>query len=290
MKKMNDIIRYFDSVQMKQATKALLDEGRRSPDAQPFPPPWLREQYRVGQKMYDSRPAFWLTQEQPAMRVLYLHGGAYYHEFAPSHWKLMARMMKNLAGEIVTPDYPLTPVFGHKEVFSMVTQVYRDCLDDLPIGGLCITGDSAGGGIALALTQWAMQEGLPLPRRLALLSPWLDISMSDPAIEALDRVDPFLEPESGRRIAQWYCQGVNPKFYQVSPLFGPLKGLPPTLVMTGTRDILNGDARNFAARAAKEEVPCELFERESMIHTWMLFPVEEAEAPLKKLEEFLRAD
>lgn len=287
MKTSKDIVQYFDSIQMKQATAGLLRAGRRSPDAAPFPPPELAERYTVTNRLYDHRPAFRLTPEAPRMRLLYFHGGAYYNDFAPAHWKLIDRLIRELNAEVVTPDYPLTPLFGHKDVFSMVTQVYRDCLKDLPEGGLVVAGDSAGGGIALALTQWALLEGLPLPRRLALLSPWLDVTMSDPAIAELDLVDPFLEPESGKQIGRWYCQGADPHFYQVSPLYGPMEGLPPVIVFTGTRDILHADACRLAERMAQAGLSCELHRAEGMIHTWMLFHIQEAQKPLARLIEFL---
>lgn len=288
MKTLNDILRYFDSIQMKQATAALLADSRRSPDAMPFPPGDRLAQYcNITHRVYDHRPAFYLTSPKPDVRLLYVHGGAYYNDFAPSHWRLMERLLRELNAEIVAPDYPLTPVFGHREVFSMMTQVYRDCLENLPEGGLLVAGDSAGGGIALAITQWAMQEGLPLPRRLALLSPWLDATMSDPEIEILDQTDPFLEPVSGRHICEWYRQGEDSRFYQISPLFGPMQGLPPTVVFTGTRDILNVDARRLADRMAQVGAPCQLHQAEGMIHTWMLFPIEEAQAPLAQLTQFL---
>lgn len=289
MKNLSDILQYFDSIQMKTATAGLLAASRRSPDAVPFPPRELRGCCRVSHRLYDHRPAFRLTPERPQMRVLYLHGGAYYNDFAPSHWRLMERLVRELDAEVVAPDYPLTPVFGHSDVFSMVTQVYRDCLRDVPGGRLALAGDSAGGGIALALTQWALLEGFPLPDRLALLSPWLDMTMSDPRVEALDREDPFLEPESGHQIAQWYSQGEDLRFYQISPLFGPMEGLPPAMVFTGTRDILNADARNVKARMEAAGTSCQLREAEGMIHTWMLFPIEEAQAPLAELTRFLRS-
>lgn len=288
MKTIDDILQYFDSIHMKQATAALLSESRRSPDAMPFPPADKLGKYcTITHRIYDHRPAFFLTPSQPKIRLLYFHGGAYYNDFAPSHWRLMEQLMREMNAEVVAPDYPLTPIFGHRDVFSMATQVYRDCLTNLPEGGLVMAGDSAGGGIALALTQWALQEGLPLPRRLALLSPWLDVTMSDPKIAELDRVDPFLEPLSGKQICEWYRQGEDPHFYQISPLFGPLAGLPPTMVFTGTRDILNVDAQNLALRMTEAGSVCRLCQAAGMIHTWMLFPIEEAQAPLTQLRNFL---
>lgn len=288
MKTLNEIVQYFDSINMKDATRQLLSKSMRSPDAVPFPPRQLRERYHVSHRLYDHRPAFRISPQTPCMRILYFHGGAYYNDFAPAHWKLIGRLVQNLEAEVVAPDYPLTPVFGYKDVFSMVTQVYRDCLEDIPGDHLVLAGDSAGGGIALALTQWALEHGLPKPDRLALLSPWLDITMSDPSIEELNPVDPFLEPDSGRLIGQWYSQGTDPHFYQISPLYGPLEGLPPTIVFSGRRDILNTDARELSRRMESTDTLFQLYEAPDMIHTWMLLPIQEALEPLQQLEDFLR--
>jgi len=285
--RLENVIKYFESIKMKQAVLGMLSESRRSPGGTPYPPEKVKQYCQVSHRIYNHRPVFVLSPEKPVARLIYLHGGAYYNEFDPAHWSLMGRLVRELNVEVVAPDYPLTPVFGHKDVFDMVTQAYQDCLVDLPEGGLLVAGDSAGGGIALALTQWALQEGLPLPRRLALLSPWLDVTMSDPEIEELNKVDPFLEPVSGRRIAEWYRQGEDPRFYQVSPLFGPVKGLPYTLVMSGTRDILYSDAKRFAKRLDEEGVPYQFHKGEGMIHTWMLFPIEERREALSDLLQFL---
>lgn len=288
MKTMQEVIQYLEEAGIKQATAALLQQSRRSPDAAPFPPHSLRQQLTVTHQFFDHRPAFRLSPPHPTLRVLYFHGGAYYNEFAPAHWRLIRRMAQELNAEVIAPDYPLTPVYGHRDVFSMVTQVYRACLQELPAGGLVLAGDSAGGGIALALTQWALQQGLPLPRRLALLSPWVDLTVSTPEQAALDAVDPFLEVESGRRLGELYAQGDDLHHYQVSPLFGPMEGLPPTVIFSGTRDILYADATALHRRMLQSHVPCTLSVGEGMIHTWMLFPVQEAVVPLQELMEFLQ--
>lgn len=286
MQKQEEIIRYFDSVHMKEGMRSLLDNAQRSPTAQPYPPAKLSQYCTVTHKLYDHRPAFTLTPPAPRMRVLYIHGGAYYNTFDPSHWSLMGRMCRTLGAQVVTPDYPLTPVFGHKDVFSMVCQVYRDCLTDIPGGRLVVAGDSAGGGIALALCQWAAQEGLPVPARLALLSPWLDATMTAPEIPELDKKDPFLAPNIGE-VTDWYRQGEDARFYQVSPLYGPVDGLPETAVYTGTRDILNADARHFKEKLDAAGLPCHFYEQEGAIHTWILFPMEEAVAARNDLLNFI---
>lgn len=288
MKTMQDIIRELEAANVKKAMPRMMAGGRRSPDQVPFPPQRLYDKYQVSHKLYDHRPAFFLSPGRPALRILYIHGGAFYNSFVSAHWHLMDNMVKKLNAEVISPDYPLTPIFGHWDVFSMVTSLYQDCLLNLPAGGLVLAGDSAGGGIALALTQWALQNGLPLPRRLALLSPWIDVTMSNPATKKLAEQDPFLNPESGLVIGKWYAQGADPKFYQVSPLYGPMAGLPPTLIQTGTRDILNADAHALCRALQANNSPCRLSEGKGMIHTWMLFNIAESKPALEEVFAFIK--
>lgn len=238
----------------------------------------------VSSHLVANRPVYTLSPaniSSPRFTLLYFHGGAYYNQFAPSHWRLMGTLCRKLNAQVVTPDYPLTPEYCYRDVFRMLQPLYRELANtDRPIA---VMGDSAGGGLALAISQYAMEAGLPLPARIDLLSPWLDLTMTDPRIEALDAVDPFLEPDSGRQICRWYSGGDDPRQYRTSPLYGPLKGLPPISIYTGTRDILNADAHALRARLARENQPCTFHEETGMIHTWMLFPCAEGNRTVAQL-------
>ena len=291
MRSIFDIVQYFDSVQMKQATAQLLAQGRKTPEAAPSPPPFVRERAAVAETLCANRPVWRLSPlggKKPVMRIFYLHGGAYYHPAVPSHWKLMSRLVAALDAEVFTPDYPLTPEHTYRETFAMLEPLYRALCQGAPEGRFILMGDSAGGGLALALCQYALEAGLPQPETAILLSPWLDVTMINPDIPALDQVDPFLEPVSGREIGVLYAGGDDPRQYRISPLYGPVEGLPPIALFTGTRDILNPDARALARRLEEAGTQFRLFEYPGMIHTWMLFPIPEAVDAFEKIQLLLK--
>lgn len=286
MNTLDDIVRYFDSIQMKQAMARLLAEGRKTPDAAPSPPPFVGRRVAVTGEERGGSPVWTLAPRDGragAVRILYLHGGAYYHPAVPAHWTLMCRLVERLDAEVFAPDYPLTPEHTCRETFAMLELLYASLCRGAPSGRFVVMGDSAGGGLTLALCQYALEAGRPQPERAVLLSPWLDVTMSHPDIPALDRVDPFLEPVSGREIGRLYAGGDDPRQYRISPLYGPVEGLAPIALFTGTRDILNADARALARRLEAADAPYRLLEYPGMIHTWMLFPIPEGVDAFEKI-------
>lgn len=291
MKTIDDIVQYFDSVDMKNAAGRLLAAGVKTPEAMPEPPEIAYQRCVVSRQECGGRPVWSLAPqdgEPPVLRILYLHGGAYYHPAVPAHWKMMVRLTERLGAEVVAPDYPLTPEHTYRDTFAMLEPLYRWACENAPAGRFVVMGDSAGGGLALALCQYALEAGLPQPESALLLSPWLDVTMTDPAIEELNKADPFLEPESGRKIGRLYAGGDDPKQYRISPLYGSMEGLAPLAVFTGTRDILNADARALARRLEQAGAPFQLFEYPGMIHTWMLFPIPEAVDAFDQIRQIIR--
>jgi acetyl esterase/lipase len=154
------------------------------------------------------------------------------------------------------------------------------------IGGaehLTIMGDSAGGDLALSLAMQARDAKLPLPANLVLLSPGMDFSFTDPKQPALDRIDPILDLEGARKLGHMYAGALDVHDPVVSPLYGSLQGLPPMVVFTGTRDLVNPDAHRLQAKAKEAGVPLQLFEYPGMVHVWMLFPMPEASRVLGQI-------
>ena len=291
MKTLQDVVQYFDLIKMKEATGRLLAAGVKTPEACPEPPADTQARTEVTRQKCSGRPVWYLSPKtggERALRVLYLHGGAYYHPAVPAHWKLMTCLVEQMNAEVVAPDYPLTPEYTYRETFAMLEPLYRQVCREAPEGRFVVMGDSAGGGLSLALCQYALEAGLPQPERAILLSPWLDVTMTDPAIEELNKLDPILEPESGRKIGRLYAGGDDPRQYRISPLYGPLEGLAPLAIFTGTRDILNADVRALARRLEHADVSYQIFEYQDMIHTWMLFPIPEAVDAWDKVGQILR--
>lgn len=206
--------------------------------------------------------------------VLYLHGGGYVFDLMREHWRLVADLAATSGRPVVVVRYPLGPV-GHPDaVVPAVAAIARRLQGG---GRLTLAGDSAGGGLALAVATRLRDEGAE-PPALILSSPWLDVTVSDPAVARVAPRDPWLSP-AGLRAAGDLWRGDLPREHPlVSPLNADLAGLGPMTVFTGTRDAVNPDARALvpAVRAAGGRI--RLVEGSGLMHNFALMPVPEGRA------------
>ncbi|MBM4472486.1 alpha/beta hydrolase fold domain-containing protein [Rhodococcus hoagii] len=219
-------------------------------------------------------PVFTVTPRgmTPSSRVLYLHGGAYIREITRHHWKLVAQLAS--AGASVTvPIYPVAP----RGTASHVVPASADLAERLAKHDepLVIAGDSAGGGLALAVALALRDRGTAAPAHTALISPWLDATGEHPEIREIAPRDPWLHPDSLTVAADAYRGELDREHPWVSPLNGDLTGLGPMTLFTGTRDILNVDARRFRPLASEARVSLDFHEAREMIHVYPLLPIPE---------------
>ena len=220
-------------------------------------------------------------------RILYLHGGAYCFEMTPFHWNLVAELAERLDAHVTVPIYPLAPEHQFDAIYGMTRQVYRQVSTERP--DFLVAGDSAGGNMALVLTMMAASEGWPRPARLVLLSPGVDMTLSNPATLEAAKTDPWLDIDGGRESVRIYAGGLDFADWRISPSYGDLACLPPTLVFSGTRDVLYPDTVTFAEKARAAAVDVELVEGQGMIHVWPLLPMPEARPARDRMVAFLRS-
>jgi acetyl esterase/lipase len=151
-------------------------------------------------------------------------------------------------------------------------------------------GDSAGGGLSLALCHRLRSEGLPLPDRLVLLSPWVDLTLSANTIATNADVEVMLTSETLRQCADVYANGTALDLPELSPLFSSFDGYPPVLIQVGTEEILLDDALRLAERMLAAGVRVSLEQQPGLWHVWPLFArvVPEARAAIQRIGEYLR--
>ncbi|MFH5924209.1 alpha/beta hydrolase fold domain-containing protein [Roseomonas xinghualingensis] len=244
---------------------------------------------RIGRESFGGYPVFTAAPRQGGSNhhILYLHGGAYVFDMAGLHWRVIERMIERTGATVTIPLYPLAPGHNWRDAFGMVRPLHAALATRHGAEALTVMGDSAGGGMALALAQQLRDAGEALPARLVLFSPWLDVTMRDPGQLEIDPSDPFLAVPPARLAGKWYAADLPTDDPRVSPIFGSLAGLPPIAVFTGTRDMLNSDARRLRARAAEEGAALAFHEEAGMIHVWMMMPVPEARLALDKAAAFM---
>jgi monoterpene epsilon-lactone hydrolase len=204
--------------------------------------------------------------------VVYLHGGGFVGPIDPFQVRYAARLASALDARVVIPDYPLTPEHtwrdAHGPLVDLVERHLRAGED------VTLAGDSAGGGLALAVAMTVRDHGGPQPGHLLLISPWVDLTTSAPETEEVSQGDPWLFLGKMRAYAEWWAgSGDDLGRPEVSPGLGDLAGLPPALMFFGTRDSLWPGGRLLASRAEEAGWPLTYVEEPGLLHVYPLLPL-----------------
>lgn len=197
--------------------------------------------------------------------ILYIHGGSYVGELEKYHWNFFKDIINDTKATIIVPDYPLAPEHTYLEVFKIMEPLYKKITDKIKEKEFILMGDSAGAGLALALYQRNGKMKRKLPDKTILISPWLDVRMDNPEIDKIK--DPVLNKPLLKLSGKKYAGKNGLKSYLVNPVLGPTDKLRNIYILSGTKDMLNPDAKKFAL-ANKEKV--KFVEYEDAIHNFVL--------------------
>jgi acetyl esterase/lipase len=223
--------------------------------------------------------------------VLYFHGGGYALGSAATSVNLAADVARRSSTTAYTVDYRLAPEDPFPAAVDDALAAYRGLLDHgIPAETIAVSGESAGGGLALALLAAIKDAGLPQPAAAAVLSPWADLTQSGRSYETKAAVDPALTRQALSTRADDYLAGADPRSPLASPLFADLRGLPPLLIQAGTYEILLDDAVRLAAKAADDDVAATLQTFPGAPHVFQGFSavLPEGARALDQLGAFLR--
>ncbi len=214
----------------------------------------------VGRKLFIVTPK---ENSNPQKTILYCHGGSYVAEATKEHWDFIERLVEDTGYRVVLPDYPLTPKYTYKDVFAMMVPLYKEIVDRMNPEDLIVMGDSAGGGLSLALLEKVSKDNEKMPGKTILISPWLDARLTNPKIDEVQKLDKQLNKETLKLAGIAYAGGEKETGnYLVSPIEGDLSKLKNVTIFTGTNDILNPDVYVLEERAEKVGVDIEIKEYE----------------------------
>jgi acetyl esterase/lipase len=228
-----------------------------------------------------------LNKKPTDTHILYLHGGAYIQSFNKFHWRFLSFLVKNTGCTIIVPDYPLAPSFTYKDSIEMVSAVYEQLNSTVSTNNLILMGDSAGGGLALAFAQKLVNDHRTPPSQIILLSPWLDITLTNPDIDDLVAIDPFLEKKSLQTAGALFAGNADPNHYLLSPVNGSLRGLQQITLIIGSKEILLPDARKLKSIAEKTGVELNFYEYEDMVHGWMFLNFPESKKVRRQIVDLI---
>ncbi|HWR10237.1 MAG TPA: alpha/beta hydrolase [Rectinemataceae bacterium] len=251
----------------------------------PSPPEHLRRRVDLSRSEFAGRAIHRLSHKEGrcSSLVLFLHGGSYVLNATHPHWRFLASLVERSGCTVIAPDYPLAPENSYVDAFRMLVPLYRELMSGENRQNIILMGDSAGGGLTLGLAMMVRDEKLPQPDAIVMLSPWLDVTMSNPHIEEIDHADPFLNVGALIRAGKAWADGANPRKPLISPLYGKVDGLPPMHLFIGTKDILAADCRRFRGICAAAKARLAYYEFENMVHDWMLLDFKEARMAAKQI-------
>lgn len=222
--------------------------------------------------------------------LLYLHGGGYIACSPRSHRPITTSFAKT-GFAVFAPDYRLAP----EHPFPAAVDDAEAVWDALVAAGhdpgrIAVAGDSAGGGLALALMIRLRDKGKPLPAAAVLFSPWTDLAGTGESFTTNAGRDPMFTPSGIHDAAGLYLNGADPRTPEASPCYAKLAGLPPLLIEVGERELLRDDSTRISARAEAENVPVTLTVWPVVPHVWQIVGglLPEARQSLRHAADFLR--
>ncbi|MCW8306299.1 alpha/beta hydrolase [Acidiphilium sp. PA] len=208
---------------------------------------------------------------RPAMTVLYLHGGAYLVCSAETHRPITGALARR-GVRVFAANYRLAPEHRYPAAVDDGLAAYRGLLEQgvMP-QRLAIAGDSAGGGLALAVLLAAKEAGLPMPARAVLFSPWTDLAGTGASAIENEGRDPMIIGSKIAEGAKLYLGEADPRTPHASPLYGDLAGLPPLMIHVGANEVLRDDSVRLDEKARAAGVVSLLRIWPVVAHVWPMF-------------------
>src|SRR5678815_2267838 len=209
----------------------------------------------------------------PSRVLLFFHGGGYCSGSILSHRRLVTEAGRRAGRRTLAVGYRLAPEHPFPAALEDALKAWRFLGEQgFAAHDIAIGGDSAGGGLTIALITHLRDAGAELPGCAWLVSPWTDLTLSGSTLATKAATDPLVHEDYLRELASAYLpKGVDPRDPRVSPLHANLSGLPPTLIQVGSAETLLADATRFAEAAGAAEVPVTLEVWPHMIHAWPLW-------------------
>lgn len=252
------------------------------------PPTALRRNHDIS-SIDIGFPAWVLTPKGRgwSRTIVHLHGGSFTSPAAPQQWGWAARLAERTEARVVFPAYPLAPEHTWRDAHPPLVGLLEDLLAEGPV---VLSGDSAGGGLALGVAEALRDCGGPQPSHLVLLAPWVDLTGSAPGFAEAAARDPWLSYDNHDAYALfWAGTAENLPRFEVSPGLGRLDGLPRALMFCGTHDMLYAGCAALAERAQEAGWDLDFEVGHGLLHVYPLLPIAEARPALRRAVAFLNS-
>ncbi len=273
------------TINIKNSIAKAFESGKFNKNDTPEPPSGLYANLDIVKSSASGRNLFTLKPKGggTGTHILFLHGGAYVQGFNRIHWSFLNTIIQKTGSTVIAPDYPLAPYDTYKESYEMVIPIYEDLIRRAGGDRVILMGDSSGGGFALALAQRMKVENTAQPSQIILISPWLDLTLTNPEIDNISPIDPILSIRGLQSAARAYAGGDDPKSFLLSPINGPLVGLGKISIFIGSKDLLEPDTRKIVEIAKGKGTDINYYDYRNMIHDWVLLNIPESKEAIDQI-------
>lgn len=239
----------------------------------------------------DGMYAEWVSVNRAHMKkyvILHCHGGGYSTGSSLYARTLTSKLADSTSMDVLCFDYRLAPENPYPAATEDAMRVWN-YLMLLGYGArdVIVTGDSAGGNLALSLVLKLKQEERLLPRGLVLMSPWTDLTSSGKSFQTKAEVDPVLDSAYIDRMIKAYAEGRDLKDPLISPLYGDFEGFPPAYIQVGENEILLSDSLRLHQAFVDANVSVKMDTYPGMWHVFQMSPVKAAREAMDKNAEFI---
>lgn len=230
---------------------------------------------------FNGMQVFTFGDKKAENTIVYIHGGAYVNEINWQHYLYCMLLSRKLDAYVLAPVYPLAPHHNSIETFELVTDLYKNVIQNH--NNVILMGDSAGGGFVLSFAQYLKTINLPQPKNIIVFSPWVDISMGNSPYDSEN--DPILGEIGLKEIGKSWAGNLDVTDYRVSPIFGNNDHIAKTLIFAGENEIFYKDIKKYVEKLKKEGVDIKFIIGEGLFHIYPLFPIPEAKYAFNQIKK-----
>ena len=205
-------------------------------------------------------------------KIIYIHGGGYYEDATKYHFKFIDNIVQNTDITIYMPIYEKLPKGNYKDAYKLLLALYSE----IDSHDIILMGDSAGGGLALGFYMFLEKSMIKLPKKLVLISPWVDVEMKNEDIKKYIHKDTMLSKEGLIECGRLWANDINTNDFKISPINGEVKYINDLLLITGDREILFPDILLFHKKLKENNIKHKFIVGKNMNHVYPLLPIKEA--------------
>lgn len=231
----------------------------------------------------DNYNVYHIGKNKNDKAIIYLHGGAYISPGEYFHSRFVELVSKLSNVDLYDLDYPLIPNHTCKDAYDLLEKLYDKLIEKEVI----IMGDSAGGGFALGFTMYLKEIKKKLPSKLVLISPWVDITMSNPDLQAFEKTDVMTSTYGLVECGKLWAGELDRKDYKLSPIYGNMKGLPEILMFAGTNELLYPDLLKLNVLLLMNKANYKLIQGFKKGHIYPLYPDKDGKKAIMQISEFI---